>query len=334
MNKEQGFLLLVLAIAALASLAILLPLLQFVLLAVIFAYVLRPLNVRLEPYLGWRFSPMAVITGAVVAVVLPLVYIGVVLYRDLARLAAANPGIDVAVIEGWVLRTTGQAVDVSGLFGVLGTDLLRVLFGDVTDLVSMVAFVAIGLTLVVFLVYYLLRDGEAFVAWLIELAPVNDRVATRLVDQIDRTTHGVIAGHLFVALAQGVVGGIAFWIVGIPNVIFWTFVMALLALLPVIGPFLVWAPVAGYLLLIGEIPEATFLALWGAIVISLIDNYARPIIIDRDAHLNPAVILVGVFGGIYAIGVTGLFIGPIVLGVLVAAMQVFNEEWDRLGSAP
>ncbi|MEM4781276.1 MAG: AI-2E family transporter, partial [Halalkalicoccus sp.] len=131
-------------------------------------------------------------------------------------------------------------------------------------------------------------------------------------------------------LIEGAIAGLGLFATGIPNAAFWTFVMIVLALLPLIGAFMVWAPAAGYLFVIGEAGSATLLFAYGIVVVSMIDNYARPILIDREAQLNPGVILVGVFGGVYALGFVGLFVGPIALGVLAAALVTFAEEYDRL----
>lgn len=331
MNKEQGFLLLVIAASAVVSLVILLPLVEFVLLAIILAYVLMPVNDFVRPYLGRHLSPIVVIFGAIAIFFIPLFYIGVILYRDLLSLAEVDPELEISTIEMWIRDTTGRNFDLETATETFGEGLLDIFFGDIANILSTAIFVAFGFTVTLFVVYYLLRDGRKFVAWLISVAPVSKKVGGRLAHQIDRTTYGVIIGHLAVALLQGIVGGIGFWIAGLPNVVFWSFVMVFLSLLPLIGPFLVWAPAAAYLFVIDELFGAAFLTLWGIVVISMIDNYARPIIINQDAHLNPAVILVGVFGGIYAIGLTGLFIGPIIIAVLAASLMVFDEEWERLG---
>ncbi len=331
MNRQQGFLLFVLAVAAAASFLIVVPILEVVLMSIVLAYILYPLNQRLEPYLGVRATPIAVITIASILLLGPLLYVAAVLYSDLLDVADQQHDLDLPGLEAWIGDVTGLEVELMDLFERTGRQAVDVLFGDVASVVASVTYAGIGLATMVFLLYYLLRDGEAFVRWLHRTAPIDDRVAKRLTEQIDKTTYGVIMGHLFVASLQGLLAGLAFWVVGIPNVILWTFVMVVAALLPIVGAFLVWAPATGYLLLVDQIPEAVFLFIWGSIVVGLVDNWTRPILVDREAHLNPAVIIIGVIGGLYAIGATGLFVGPIIIGVLVAAMQVFDEEWDRLG---
>lgn len=333
MNKEQAFLVLVLGLAAFLGLFIVLPFLEFVLLAVIIAYVLYPLNRHLEPRLGTRVAPgVTILVGAALAIG-PLAYMVLSIYRDLRQLATGKTALELATIEAWLTDTVGREIDLTTVAETVGRNLLQVLFGDVTQFLSMGTFFAIGMALVLFLVYYLLRDGPAFVDWLVETVPASDFLCQRLIDQLDRTTHGVIVGHLSVALLQGLVGGFGLWIAGIPDPVFWTFAMIVLSLLPLIGAFLVWVPAAGYLFVTAQPEAGLFIVLWGLLPVSMIDNYARPIVIDRDAHLNPGVILIGVFGGIYAIGFTGLFVGPIVLAVLAATLTVFDEEYDRLSTA-
>lgn len=334
MNKEQGFFLLVLALSALFSLILILPFLQYILAAIILAYTLYPVNAKVEPYLGRRLAPIVVIFVGIIVVMLPVIYITRVLTQDLIALSRGETGLNTADIEAAILDATGQEVDITESLSTLGTELLNVLFGNFTVVISTGVTLLIGAALAVFLVYYLLRDGGRFVAWLIDVVPMSNDVCGRIIDRVDRTAWGVIIGHLFVAIVQGLVGGIGLFVTGIPNVVFWTFVMIVLALLPIFGAFLVWAPAAAYLFIVGQVAGGIFLFLYGLIVISTIDNYLRPIVIDREAHLNPAVIIIGVFGGLYTIGMTGLFIGPIVLAVLVAMITAFDEEYDALQDAP
>jgi predicted PurR-regulated permease PerM len=332
MNKEQGFLLVLLSLSGLVSLLLVLPFLQYVIGAVLLAYVLYPVNERLEPVFGPRLAPAVVILAAALVVLVPLAYLTFVVVQDLIALSEGETNIRVDEIETSIRDLTGQDVDLAASLDGLGDVLLEVLFADVSALVSFGLRLSIGLMLVVFLLYYLLRDGDRFVRWLIDVAPMENSVCSRLFTRIDDTAWGVVVGHLLVAVLQGIVGGVGLFIAGVPNAIFWTFAMIVLAVLPIIGAFLVWAPAAAYLFAVGQTQSGLLLFAYGLVVVSLVDNYARPIFIDRRAKLNPAVVLVGVFGGTYAIGATGLFIGPIVLAVFVATVKAFDEEYDALAT--
>jgi predicted PurR-regulated permease PerM len=334
MNIDQRFLFALVVISGVVSLLIVLPFMQFIIGSVLIAYVLYPINQRLEPYLGTRVAPLAVMAGAVVVVFTPVAYITAVLLRDLRELSQGESGLRTEEIEETIAEETGREVDVTSSVSTIGEELSDILFGDIAALVSFGLWLSIGFALMLFVVYYLVRDGDRLVAWLIEVAPMANNVCGRLFRRIDDTTWGVVVGHLFVAVLQGLVGGVGLFVAGVPNAVFWTFVMIVLALLPLIGAAVVWAPASGYLFVIGDTQLAVALFLYGLVIVSLVDNYARPIVIDREAELNPAVILVGVFGGTYAIGMTGLFVGPIVLAVFVTTVEAFNDEYRDGSVAP
>ena len=341
MNRGQSFLLLLIGAFALLSLFIVLPFIEYAIAAVILAYILYPIHVRFEARLesahrrvngttASMVSAIALIFASLVAVIVPLVYITRVFIRDLVAIAEGETGLDVVAIEARVAEFTGEEVDIETWLATVGDVLVDTLFGGVGGIVSSVLHASLGVALVLFLVYYTLLEGPEFVAWLRSLVPLPPTVTDGLFEKIDATTWGVVIGHISVALLQAVVAGVGLWAAGIPNVVFWTFVMAVLALLPLIGAFLVWGPAAAYLVLIDQTTAGVLLAVYGVVVVSMVDNYARPIVIDKQAHLNPGIILLGVFGGVYSIGFTGLFVGPIVIGVLAATMETFREDYDAI----
>ena len=341
MNRGQGFLLfLILAVGAI-TLLIVLPFLEYVIVAMILAYVLFPAHVRIErrlsgvvdPGIASFVSAVALILTSILAVALPLAYITRVFVADLTAIAQGESDIDVVAIEEGIEELTGAEVDLAELLAAAGSTLVDVLFDGVGGVVGFLLHAALGAALVVFLVYYLLLEGPEFVGWLHDTVPLPDDVTDGLFEKVDATTWGDVIGHISVALLQAIIAGIGLWAVGIPNVVFWTFVMAVLALLPLIGAFLVWGPAALYLVVVDQVAAGILLALYGLFVISMVDNYARPIVIDQSAHLNPGVILIGVFGGVYAVGFTGLFVGPIAIGMLAATLETFREDYERIAGA-
>ncbi len=336
MDRGRAFLYLLLAVVALAVFLIVLPFLEYILLALVFAYVLYPIHVRVDAVLAevtpidriaGPLSALLVIVGAILAIIVPMFYVLTVFMRDLQALARGDIELETAVIEAELGRLLGVELAIDEALILAGEWVFSVFFGDVPGLLFVVLQVSLGVALVLFLVFYLLLEGPALVRWLIQASPISAEVSATLIEQIDRTTWGAVIGHSFAAVVQGIVAGVGLYLAGIPNVMFWTIVMIILAFLPLIGVFLIWAPAAGYLYLIGETGAAMLLALYGLTVVSFIDYYARPIMIDQRARLNPAVILVGVFGGIFTLGFVGLFVGPILIGVLVAILETFRREY-------
>ncbi|AZQ15029.1 MULTISPECIES: AI-2E family transporter [Halorubrum] len=344
MNRGQSFLLLLIGTVAFLTIFIISPFVEYVIASAILAYILFPFHVRLSrrfrgrlggrlgeslaTRLGNMLSALVLIGSSLVAVILPLVYISWVFIRDLTEIARGNTGIDVAAIEAEIAALTGEQVAIGELLATVGQLLANTLFGGVGGIVTTTLRASVGLSLALFLVYYTLLDGPAFIKWVRLTSPLPSNVTADLVDRVDAMTRGVVIGHIVVALLQALVAGLGLWAAGIPKVVFWTFVMAVLALVPLVGAFFVWGPAAAYLVAVDQVAAGVFLAVYGVFVIAMVDNYARPIVIDQQAHLNPAVILLGVFGGIYSVGFTGLFVGPIVIGILAATLETFREDYD------
>ncbi|SNZ04709.1 Predicted PurR-regulated permease PerM [Natronoarchaeum philippinense] len=334
MTRQQGFLLACIAASAIVAFVVVLPFVEFVLGAAVLAYLLSPLHRRLTPRVGGRTSAVLLILSSVLVVVVPLAYVGIRLVRDMRSLARGNIDLQIAAIEASLAEQFGLDVALEPHLRSAGQDGIDLLTGSVGDVFATAMHTGMGFGLLFFLVYYALRDGPDLVEWTMEHSPLAEPVSEELYDQIEQTTWGVVIGHILVAVFQGLVGGVGLWVAGIPKVAFWTFVMIILGLLPLIGAFAVWGAASAYLLAIGATADGLLLAAYGLLVVSSVDNFVRPIVIDRRANLNPGLILLGVFGGVYVLGFVGLFVGPVVLGVFTATVRTYVEEYDRLIEKP
>ncbi|NKE34868.1 AI-2E family transporter [Natronococcus sp. JC468] len=330
--KTTFFALLLLSLAAVTTL-ILAPLLQYVLGAALLAFVLYPAHERLERRIGGRPSALVLTVVAVVAAVIPILYLSVVtvqtVFSFLNRFdetAAVETASEWAIqlgIDPELIATTRARLlaEVNGAFD----GAVDVALGEVVGLLDAGVRMGLGLLVLVFLLYYLLADGRTFVRWLAAVAPLEDEVRDELFAEVDVVTWAVIKSHVLVAVVEGLLGGIGFYLLGVPNAPFWTIVMVVVSFLPAIGVWLVWGPAVAYLLMTtGPLP-AVALLLYGLSVLSVVDNYLRAIFVDRRTGLHPAVVLIGVVGGIYLLGIMGLFLGPVLLAVFKAGLNVFNE---------
>lgn len=330
MDLSRGLLLVLVGVLLLVSVAFVLPFLQYFLLAVLLAYLLEPAQERLERRVGPRVAAAAIVVAASVAVVLPLVYVvRATTAEAVAIVEAVRRGdVTLAGLEDEIRELTGVSVD---LASVLQSAVGEVPFDDLLDVFGAVTHVLVGVGLTLFLLYYFLSDRADFRRWLRRTVPLADDVQDRLYDEIDRVMRAVLVGHVLVALVQGTLAGLGLAATGVPNATFWTVVMVVLSLLPVVGSFLVWGPAVLYLFLSGQPVPAAALFLWGAVVVGVSDDYLRPVVVDRYAQVNPSVIVIGVIGGIYVIGVMGIFFGPVVIGALRATLDVFSDEFATDG---
>lgn len=329
MDTTKGFMLALVVVLLVLSTVFVLPFLQYFLLAVLLAYVLAPLLERLEPRIGRRLGAGVLVLGATVAVIVPVVVVSRVIASEAAAIVRGvqRGEISLAGVETVIERRTGLDVDLAAQLQTAVGGLDSGTFDNVLGVFGFVTHVAVGLGLTVFLLYYFLKDGERFFSWLRGVLPVADHVVDDLYADLDAIIWAVLVGHVFVAFVQGVIAGLGLVVTGVPNALFWTSVMVVLSLLPLVGSFLVWGPAAVYLAANGQPLAAAFLAVYGTIVVGVSDDYLRPVVVDRYAQVNPSVIIIGVLGGIYTMGFVGVFFGPIVIAALRVTLDLFEREF-------
>ncbi|MED5431265.1 MAG: AI-2E family transporter [Pseudomonadota bacterium] len=187
----------------------------------------------------------------------------------------------------------------------------------------------LNLALMLYLAFFLLRDGDAMVAMLIRALPLGDEREKLLFAKFAEVTRATIKGNLVVAITQGALGGLIFWWLGIPGALLWGVVMAVLSLIPAVGAGLIWLPVAVYLYAVGEVVSATVLLLYGIFVIGLVDNILRPILVGRDTKLPDYVVLFSTLGGLAMFGITGFALGPLLAALFVAFWGIFIREFNE-----
>ena len=185
---------------------------------------------------------------------------------------------------------------------------------------------AVSFFVMLYVLFFLLRDGDTLVRDIEKTIPLKPLHTQRLVRHFATVVRATVKGNIVVALIQGALGGIAFAVLGVPGAVLWGAVMALFSLLPAVGAFMVWGPVAAYLFVTGEIVQAIGLALWGAIVIGLVDNFLRPVLVGKDTRMPDYLVLVATLGGLVVFGLNGFVIGPVIAAI-------FLVSWDMLASA-
>lgn len=177
-----------------------------------------------------------------------------------------------------------------------------------------------------YVTYFLLRDGEKLAPALRDALPLDRDVADRLLGKFVSVVRATIKGSVVVALVQGALGAVTFWIVGVPAALLWGLLMALVALLPAVGPALVWVPVAIYLLATGAVWQGVVVIVSGVAVIGLADNILRPILVGRDTGIPDWLVLVTTLGGIEVAGLSGIVVGPLVAALFIAGWQILTEQ--------
>jgi predicted PurR-regulated permease PerM len=323
------------------------PLWQPLLWAVLLGALLAPLNLRLARRLGDRprlasavttlltvllfLVPVAVIAGAVAAQAAQLLgrlNAGVpsmsnVVSMDLGHVPwlqqplawlGQHTGITIEQVQGWIVAASKHVLQFLAASGG------HVVLGALGTLASFL--------LMLFVLFFVLRDGPGLAVKFVRMLPIEERRRTRLWQHLADVTRAVFMGIGLTALVQGALVGVGFWIAGLPSPLVFGVVAALFALVPLVGTTVVWAPGAIFLALHGDYGHSIFLALWGVIVVGMVDNFLRPLLISGRAEVPTLAVFVGVMGGLSAFGFIGLFLGPIVLGLLVALFRYESEDLD------
>jgi predicted PurR-regulated permease PerM len=340
--EHQAFLLLLAGIT-LAFAGVLWPFYGAILWAVVIAVIFAPLQRRLLAPMGGRRNLAAAVTVLIIIaiVILPLAVVTASLIQEASGLVAKvqSGEYDLGsylrrMLDALPAWATGlierlNLTDLPSLRERLGPDLLKggqalapqaLSFGlNTFDFV-------IGLGIMLYLLFFLLRDGSALAERIKEAIPLHTHQKSALFSTFATIVRATVKGGILVAIAQGALGGIAFWLLGIHAALLWAVIMAFVSLVPAVGAGLVWVPVAIYLLVTGAIWQGIALILYGVLVIGLVDNLMRPFLVGKDTKLPDYVVLISTLGGIKMFGPNGLVIGPLIASMFMASWQIFSES--------
>ncbi|HEX6705306.1 MAG TPA: AI-2E family transporter [Albitalea sp.] len=184
--------------------------------------------------------------------------------------------------------------------------------------------VAVGVMLYLF--YFLLRDGRALAARIDRAVPLSDEHKRHLVGKFTTVIRATIKGNVAVAAVQGLLGGLMLWFLGVQAALLWGVLMALLSLLPAVGAAIVWLPIAVWFLLAGSVWKGVTLIAFGVFVIGLVDNILRPLLVGKDTQMPDWLVLVSTLGGIALFGINGFVIGPVIAALFIAVWDLFSES--------
>lgn len=177
-----------------------------------------------------------------------------------------------------------------------------------------------------FFLFYFFRDAERGVEVLSSLLPLSNGETARLLARVRDTIRATVFGTLLVACVQGTLGGLMFWWLGLAAPVLWGVVMGLLAVVPVLGAFIIWIPAAIFLALSGAWIKAIILTLWGAVVIGLVDNLLYPVLVGRKLELHTVPVFISIVGGLLVFGGSGVILGPLILALTHGVMDIWRER--------
>jgi len=245
----------------------------------------------------------------------------------LDRVLRDLPGYEfVAPYREQILTTAGNVVKSIGGF------LVSSLSTTTRSTVSFLFHFIIAL----YTMFFLLLDGTSMLRAVLDHLPLHADEKDLLTDRFVSVTRATIKGTIIIGIIQGAMAGLAFWVVGIPNAAFWTVVMAVLSILPLIGSALIWVPACIVLFASGAVTKAILLATFCALIVGSVDNVLRPRLVGHDTKMHDIVILFSTLGGLAVIGPLGFILGPVLAGLFVTGWQIFGMAYrdELIDGAP
>lgn len=177
-----------------------------------------------------------------------------------------------------------------------------------------------------FVFFFALRDGKKTLLFLKDLSPLKPEVEKQFFQHFNDITFSVLVGQVVVGIIQGITAGIAYFVLDVPNALVLTLITAITSVVPFIGAWIVWVPVDIYLFTTGNSTAALFLLVYGTFIVSLIDNFLRPILVSRRTKISSAVVIIGMIGGLLVFGMMGLLIGPLILGYILLILELYKKN--------
>lgn len=318
-------------------------------LAAITVGILRPLEERAAGITGdraWLSAALAT-TAVVLLLLLPfsgIAYLAVDALIDLApRLAEA-----VREAEGVVDRLVdnlpsipfvGQGVRFllgeDGLTGALERTITSAA-GEATSFAQETPQVVLLIFVYLYCLYYFFKDGKGIMRTIVGLVPLETNVRREVLEKTTSVTRGVLKGSVLVGIIEGVILGTTMTLLGVPGALLWGVLLVFLAIIPGIGPVLIYLPATVGLFMSGQTVGGVILLLVGIGPVGAVDTFLRPYLIGEDLKLHKVLILFGVIGGILVFGLFGFIIGPVVVAIFVELLKIYREtyqeELDEIGA--
>ncbi len=339
---QKGFLLLLVATISLLFFAMIKQYLIAVLLAAILSGMVNPLYSKLLKLTKGRESTASVLTLVLVffSILIPIAGLVLIVAAQAVQVSTTigpwiqerlgeSGGVEVwiddvpfleplvRVLRPYEEQLTTKATELAGQLG-------NILFSGLTEVTTGTVTFVFQLFIMLYAMFFFLVNGRQTLNKILYYVPLSSSDEERMLEKFVSVTRATVKGSLVIGIIQGVLAAIGFWVAGIPSVVFWGTIMAVLSVIPAVGAALVWIPAVVYLIVIGNTGWAIALAIWCGLVVGTVDNVLRPRLVGKDTKMSDLLILLSTLGGIVLFGVVGFIIGPIVAALFVTIWDIYG----------
>lgn len=326
---------LVLAIIAF-TLAIIYPFLISILTSAIIAYIFYPLYIKINN--KFKRKNLSAFLTTLLVVILFILPLTAIINGLVSQSISAYSSIDEYLANnedfmGSFKSLSEEKLGIAFNLGEIFSDFTKYIQSFTASFLTSLPSKIIQIFLFFFLLFYFLKEGHFVLKIIKELLPMSSVNKNKILKKLDDLIKAIIFGSLITATVQGILGGLGFFVLGINSPIFWGFLMAIFALIPFVGTGIIWFPAVLFLLVKGFtiqspliIGKGIGLMIYGIFIISGVDNFLKPYLIGDHSKLHPALILIGILGGLSLMGFIGIIFGPVIIALFLSLLEIYKSE--------
>ncbi len=330
-SLQTYFFLGLLIISTALTFTLFLPFIEVLVLSSIFGVVLMPLHRKITQEVGGRRGVAAFIVVLLFAAIIitPAVFLTTNVFNESRDIYSSITGPSdinyiqkiTDTIEVFIQRFNPNfSININQYAGVVANWMTR----HLSTILSSVFSIVTGIILIFISLFFFLKDGTKFKKILIGLSPLDDKYDEEIFVKVKSTINATVRGVILIAIVQGILSGIGLWVFGIPNPTLWGSVSAIASLVPGLGTALIFIPAIAYMYIAGNVAFAIGLALWGGLLVGLVDNFLGPYMYSKGSEVHSIIMLFAVLGGISAFGPIGFIFGPLIIALFFALIDIYQ----------
>lgn len=304
------------------------PVLISIFYGMLLAYILYPIQKRLVKKVKNPTLSAAIVSIVfVIVLIIAIVIVSVSLINQASNLFHTFQNMDLSDLVKKIIPNNPQLSNtITSYVNSYGSGFVNFLNDELAKFFSNIPNLILQLLIVAFVFFFTLRDGKKLLEHLKLLSPFKQEITDRIVKRFKEVTNSVLIGQIFVGLLQAAVCGIGYFIFRVPNITLLIYITLIVSLIPFTGHGLVWIPVDIYLFITGRTGAGIGFLIYGILVISVVENLARPIFVSKKANINTGLVTVGMLGGLLTFGLSGLLIGPLVLAYVLLFIDIYKKR--------
>jgi len=301
------------------------PIIIPIIFGLLFGYIFSPVYKRIKKYLGSsNLSAFLLLGGLTILIVIPLIYLIPMLGRQIFELYVLLQNTNFTEIlarffEGDLATT--MAIHLDNFFG----NIFPVLVRGVSNFLRNLPIFLLQFAVFLFTFFFVVRDLDKLTEFISELSPFSKSTEKKFLFEFRGITNAIVFGQVLIGIVQGLALGAGLFFLGVPKALLLTVLTCIVSMIPVLGSWLVWLPVGVILLATGKIFSGIFILLYGALFVSIIDNFLRPYFLSRKSNLPIVLSVIGTIGGLFVFGIAGLVLGPLILAYVLIILEFYKQ---------